>query len=511
MVIPWLNPFAVGPSPAVVPWLVSLAATACLILLAAARSLATPTHSATAQSNQWVPTAAMAWLIAGVISSCIGLLQYFGVADALGPWVSPTRVGEAFANLRQRNQFASLMNIALASLIWWAVSATDKLGANAPTHPRRLAWGMVTAVFLAVGNAASSSRTGLVQLVLLLLLSHVWGLWRLGPVRRLLLVTVAVYGLAVLALPWLAGLDLFLHGLGARLRAGDEPCSSRLTLWSNVLHLIAQKPWLGWGWGELDYAHYTTLYEEPRFCEILDNAHNLPLQLAVEMGIPLALLVSGSFVWWVARRRPWLETDPGRQLAWSVLAMILLHSLLEYPLWYGPFQMAVLLCMVILWTSQKTLSSKAGTQINKPKSLLGTAAILLTAMILIAATVCIAWDYRRVSQIYLAPMARDAVYRDDTLSKIENSWLFTDQLRFAELLLTPLARENAMWTFTTAMSLLHYSPEPRVIEKVIESALMLGREDDAMAHLARYRSAFPKDYARWTLANTTAGVPAIQR
>ena len=506
--LPWLNPFAVGPSPAVMPWLVALAATAGLVLLTAIRSLTGAETTGIARPDHWSPVAAGAWLLAGVMSSCIGLLQYFGLADALGPWVSQTHVGEAFANLRQRNQFASLMNIALASLIWWTVSATDKPGADVPTHRRRLAWGLLAAVFLAVGNAASSSRTGLVQLLLLGLLCRVWGLWRLDPVRRLLLATAVVYGLATLALPWLAGLDLSVHGLGARLRAGDEPCSSRLTLWSNVLHLIAQKPWLGWGWGELDYAHYMTLYKGPRFCEILDNAHNLPLQLAVEMGIPVALLVSGGFVWWVARRRPWREIDPGRQLVWSVLAVILLHSLLEYPLWYGPFQMAVLLCAVMLWPSQKTPAGKAGIQKNKPESVLGMASRLLIAITLIAATAYAAWDYRRISQIYLAPTARDATYREDTLDKIGDSWLFADQVRFAELLLTPLARDNALWTLTTAMSLLHYSPEPRVIEKVIESAVMLGRDDDAMAYLARYRAAFPKDYARWAMANAKAPMPS---
>lgn len=509
--LPWLNPFAIGPSPAAMPWLVALAATAGLVLIMARGSSTSEGATETANPDQVVLAAAGAWLLAGVVSSCIGLLQYFGVADALGPWVSQTQIGEAFANLRQRNQFASLMNIALASLIWWAVSSIGKVDTDLPTNQRRLAWASLTAVVLAVGNAASSSRTGLVQLLLLSLLCQVWGLWRLGPVRRLLQVTVVVYGVATLALPWVAGLDLSLHGLGARLRAGDEACSSRLTLWSNVLHLIAQKPWLGWGWGELDYAHYTTLYKGPRFCEILDNAHNLPLQLAVEMGSPVALLVSGGFVWWVARRRPWRETDPSRQLAWSVLAVILLHSLLEYPLWYGPFQMAILLCAVILWPSQETPSGKAGTQKSKSESVLGSASRLLTAIVLLAATAYAVWDYQRISQIYLAPAARDAAYRDDTLGKIRDSWLFTDQVRFAELLLTPLARDNALWTFTTAMSLLHYSPEPRVIEKIIESAVMLGRDDDAMAHLARYRAAFPKEYARWTLANATAGVPSIQR
>ena len=52
----------------------------------------------------------------------------------------------------------------------------------------------------------------------------------------------------------------------------------------------------------------------------------------------------------------------------------------------------------------------------------------------------------------------------------------------------------------TAIALLPFSPEPRVIEKVIESAVMLGRDDDAMFHLIRYRAAFDKDHARWAAA-----------
>jgi len=105
---------------------------------------------------------------------------------------------------------------------------------------------------------------------------------------------------------------------------------------------------MGWGWGELDYAHFITLYPGARFCEILDNAHNLPLHLAVELGMPLTLAFFGAVVWWVMRARPWAETDASRQLAWVVLLLIGVHSLLEYPLWYGPFQLAVVLCLLML-------------------------------------------------------------------------------------------------------------------------------------------------------------------
>jgi hypothetical protein len=247
-----------------------------------------------------------------------------------------------------------------------------------------------------------------------------------------------------------------------------------------------------------------TLYPGARFCDILDNAHNLPLHLAVELGIPLALAVCGGAGWVVWRARPWRETDPTRQMAWGVLAVIMLHSMLEYPLWYGPFQMAFGLCVWLLWPAPR--EPVAG---SRPYARAAAAAIqLAVATALLAAVAYAAWDYHRVSQIYLAPQARELAYRDDTLDKVRGSWLFRNQVRFAELTTTALNRNNAQWTFDTAMALLHYSPEPRVIEKVIESAVMLGRDDDASLHLARYRAAFPDKYTKWRHANGLTGGPA---
>jgi O-antigen ligase len=492
--LPWLNPFAPGPAPAVVPLLFSWACAAALFGACAPLSPRFP-------PERLVTAAAWAWLFAGLLSSAMGLCQYLGAGAAFSPWMNQTGLGEAFANLRQRNQFASLTNIALAALLW--------LGMKGGFAGRRqwLAW--VAAGLLAAGNAASSSRTGLLQLFLLCALSWAWGGWRQPWVRRVLLAAVLAYALAVLALPWLAGFELPGHGVLARLRAGDAVCASRLTLWSNVLQLIAQKPWFGWGWGELDYAHYMTLYPGARFCDILDNAHNLPLHLAVELGIPVALLVCGMAAWLVLRARPWRETDPTRQLAWTVLALILLHSMLEYPLWYGPFQIAFVLCVGWLWAAPATSAAVAPQGQNiRPNRAFALYLRASNAIIVIATVAYAAFDYDRVSQIYLAPQARDAALRDDTLNKLRASWLFRDQLRFAELATTPLTPDNAQWTLDTAKALLHFSPEPRVIEKVIESAVMLGRDEEALLHLRRYCAAFAQDHEKWRNANGAGDGPA---
>ena len=119
------------------------------------------------------------------------------------------------------------------------------------------------------------------------------------------------------------------------------------------------------------------------------------------------------------------------------------------------------------------------------------------AIILIVITGYAAWDYHGVSQIYLQPESRAESCRDDTLAKVSQSLLFADQASFAALLMTPLTSANASWTYATAAGLLHYSPEPRVVEKLIESAVMLNRDEEAIAYLARFRAAFLKEHALW--------------
>ena len=419
-------------------------------------------------------------------------MQYYGAAEPYSPWLSHAAFGEAYANLRQRNHFATLTNVALASLIWLEYSR--------PAGGHR--WlPILAASLLSVGNAASASRTGLVQVLLVCVASGIWGYWSNNSARRTLFAAILAYFLATVLLPLMAGMDPSLHGLVSRLRSGDEACASRLTLWANVIELITLRPWAGWGWGELDYAHYMTLYEGPRFCQILDNAHNLPLHLAVELGVPVALLASSGVVWWVARQHPLREKDVVRQLAWAVLFLIALHSLLEYPLWYGPFQMAALICLGILWGTGREHQISAG--------LMFRFRVAAFAMVLLVTCGYALWDYHRVSQIYLPPENRSPAYRTDTLAKIHGSRIFANQVAFAELTITPLTPANAQWTYDTAKHLLHYSPEPKVIEKLIESAAMLGWEDDAVEHLARYRAAFPDDYARWVALNSFRS-PAIR-
>jgi hypothetical protein len=180
-----------------------------------------------------------------------------------------------------------------------------------------------------------------------------------------------------------------------------------------------------------------------------------------------------------------------RQMAWAIVIVLAIHSLLEYPLWYGPFQIALGLALGLLQSSNRSPASATWP----------TSVSALVAASALAAAGYAAWDYHRASQIYLPEEARSPGWRHDPLARLGGSWLFRNQVQFAELTLAPLTRNNAAWTYQRAQSLLHYSPEPRVIEKLIESAMLLGKDDVALQHLARFRAAFPDSYAAWREAN----------
>ena len=529
--LPWLNPFASSPSTAVIPLLVSWMMAACALLAVVELPLAQPRWTVLevvvggvllawlAASLLWVPqvvdhglTAGLVaslmcvwlmaavgrraavnesllrWLVTGllaaaVISAVLGVLQYLGLAHELSPWVNQPLKGDAFANLRQRNQFASLTSLGLVALLGWVVAHAKMQRLS------RGGWALALVLLnvLAAGAASSVSRTGAMQWALVGVLMAAWG-WRAlhqhgatfgkGLVLLALAAPMLVAVWSVL-MPWLALQTTGEWGASMILRVTGQTqdyatCGGRRVLWANVMALIAQHPWLGWGWGETDYAHFMTGYNSMRFCDMLDNAHDLPLHLALELGIPFALAVMAVVTVWVLRRTPWREPHAWRVMAWGWLLVLGLHSLLEYPLWYGPFQMILGLAIGLLWA---TPSAQGQPDVQEEAQ----EGPMLVAALLFIGCLYAAWDFNRVGQIYRQAASRDAAYRDNPMHHAKQSWLFKNQADFAELTTQTVTADNAADLYPQALRLMHYSPEARVVQRAIDSGKLLGEDDHAQA------------------------------
>lgn len=334
------------------PWGQRLAPLACVgLALAVSGALAGGSGGASG------PQVLAALLLAGLLSGAVGWVQVF-VPEAANGWLiaHPTAEGLAIGNIRQPNQLSTLLLWACAAAVWWALE-------------RGWRWGVLAGVLavLVFTVVLTASRTGVVGVGMLAL----WGLLdrKLPGKARVLLVAAPVF----YALTWW-GMNTWAHAVGHAFHGGERMTAtmhgygsdSRLTTWRNTLDLIAMQPWTGVGFGAYNFAWTFTAFPG-RSTAFFDHSHNLLLQLAVELGLPLASLIVALLLASLASARAGLVAADLRvarsaRTALFMLAVVGVHSLLEYPLWYAYF----LLPTAALWGWYCGLARKAAAQASEP-------------------------------------------------------------------------------------------------------------------------------------------------
>jgi len=357
---------------------------------------------------------ALAWalLAAGLLSVVIAIVQVFAPDLADGTWIATSAFeGRASGNLRQPNH--------LSTLLLWAMIAAVWLG-EAGIVGRTQA--MAFAALLDFALVLTASRTGIVGAVIL----GLWGVLdrRLSRATRLMLLAAPV----VYALLWLA-MTAWAHGHHqtfageSRLSAEGDISSSRFGIWSDTVHLIARHPWWGVGFGEFNFAWSLTPFPH-RPIAFFDHTHNLPLQLVVEMGIPLGagvfvLLLVALWRAFAGTRGPAGPHTTMLRAAFLMVLMVGLHSLLEYPLWYAyfllPTAFAFGLCLA---------ASRAGAA----GPVAWRMAPAVAAVLMLAAGIAAIVDYHRVAVIFASDDARPLAER---VAEGERSWLFAHHAYYA--------------------------------------------------------------------------------
>jgi O-antigen ligase len=387
---------------------IGLIATAVLVLAAGGAAGRTPSASY---------GFCAASLVAGVVSVAIGVLQVFA-PDAVGnDWIAQTTFpGRAIGNLRQPNHLSTL-------LLWSAVAVLPLLEARSLVRhtAAKAALSMLFAAML-FGVVLSGSRTGLLGVAGLL----VWGLLdrRLARASRgLLLASPLICLMSWMLLRWLSSvLGAGAMGAAARLGENQDYSSGRWDIWSNTLSLIAQNPWFGIGFGEFNFAWSLTPFPS-RNPQFFDHTHNLPLHLAVELGIPLALLVLSSLAWglWQAfLRSTAVDGSEGvaRRALFVMVLLMALHSQLEYPLWYAYFLLPTAFAWGLCLSGIETPCEESSSWVAQ------------AGVVLVLAAAVTAWDYKKVVAIFSAPIDSTAALASRIVEG-RRSWFFAHHADYA--------------------------------------------------------------------------------
>ncbi|MDP1912185.1 PglL family O-oligosaccharyltransferase [Brevundimonas sp.] len=420
-----------------------------------------------------------AWLVAGLLNVGVAGVQVFLPEWPDGNWIAHSGYpGRAVGNLRQPNH--------LSSLLLWSCIAVVALLELGRLGRRAAALALAALVFAVVLTA---SRTGLVSVLLLAL----WGLFdrRLSrPARGLLLAAPVIYALSWLAMAQWAALSQHAFGGSQRLAEGDIS-SSRFAIWRDTWALIRMHPWAGVGFGDFNLAWTLTPFPH-RAVAFFDHTHNLPLQLAVELGLPLASLVMALLLWalWRAARQAWAtEGSEGTALrsALMMVLMIGLHSLLEYPLWYSYFLLPAAWAFGFALHAPAVLGGKPGEPGASPRAAPG---LRLAALAVVVGAALAVADYTRVAAIFSS--TSDAPL-EQRIAAGQRSLFFAHHADYAEVTSGVPVRDPAH-AFDRAA---HYLLDTRLMMAWARSLAERG-ELDAARHLAErlreFRNADAKEF-----------------
>ena len=276
----------------------------------------------------------IAWfsLVGGLLAALAGLLQHYRIAAPIDFLVAAKNSTVVYGNLGQPNHYAAHLSLATASAVY--LYARGRL-AGAIAAPC-IAW-MLVMVALTGSRSPWLYFGALIVLALLLRRRR-----RDAESRRLVIATVSLLPSFLLA-QWTATLPLLRPESGAvvtslqRLYASASGIAPRLQLASEAWQTFLGAPWLGAGWGQFSWHHFLQSPAEASLAPgVFNHAHNIVLQLMAETGLAGVVLIAGAALCWLwGLRRAVFDADTWWILA--LLAVIAIHSMLEYPLWYSYF------------------------------------------------------------------------------------------------------------------------------------------------------------------------------
>ncbi len=426
----------------------------------------------------------IALLVGGLAGGAIGVVQVFFPDWADGQWISGTaHEGRAAGNLRQPNHLSSLMLWGCTAIPWLVSARRLRRGTAALL--------MALSVF---GVMLTSSRTGTVGIVMLFgwglfeaglpLLTRLAARWHgrvaalpgtltaarpaLSPASQwMLLATPVAYALfwAALALWSHHSHEVFVGE--ARFSGAGDVSASRFKIWSDTLALIASHPWLGVGFGEFNFAWSLTPFPH-RPVAFFDHTHNLPLQFAVELGLPLAallLLLLGAGLWRAFAAGLLAEGRRAAMLrcAFMMVLTITVHSQFEYPLWYAYFLLPAAFAFGIGVSGRRAAGDPLEPADDAPVAASGDPRRLPRPWLAIASAGLLAGgllsllDYSRVVGIFAAP--DDAPPLSQRIEAGRHSWFFAHHAAYAEVTTTERP-SDAMPAFATAT---HYLLDTRLM------------------------------------------------
>lgn len=277
-------------------------------------------------------TKKLAWfiVIGGLINAVFGILQFLHLAPLLPDLISeamPAANSGVYGNLAQQNHFATHLSLAMAALFYLYITGFLRWW-QAP---------LMTSILL-LGLFLSGSRSIFLYVLCGVFFTMLgrgstsyFSLKRLRNLGLILVLTLFCMSLLIVSFDYkLPQLQRYLYF--------SETIGARFFLWRHAWAMFLNFPIFGVGWDAFAFQLVEQIGKsgQPNVWGVDQYAHNLLLQLLAGSGIvglAAFLLPVGYFL----HRQVQQKLNHERRFFCTSLCILLIHSMLEQPLYYTYF------------------------------------------------------------------------------------------------------------------------------------------------------------------------------
>ncbi|PLT16844.1 MULTISPECIES: O-antigen ligase family protein [Ralstonia] len=436
-----------------------------------------------------VQAVAIAVIIGGVATAGIEFLQLFRVSGLPDTFFSgaPTGAGRRmWGNLNQPNHVATYLACGLAACLFLFQSNRSV---------RRLPLLLAISILL-MGMALTFSRITWLHIVVI---AGGAGLAMGGSLRgprRWVVVSVPLVSLAATyqLCNWLVAYANTLWHLGLPTSMGErmqQGVGLREFLWNHAWHIFLAHPWLGGGWGDYAWNQFVQT-DVLGHVEMSMNAHNIVLDLLAKVGavglVAVALPFLGLMV--ALRKR---RVTPTLGFLYSIALVMVMHSMLEYPLHYLYFLLPF--SFVLGYVDERNLPFPSNGMSWVLVALITVGGLLLASRIWV--------DYKSVERLYYAQSSPNGAEAELQRYQASGQLLLVPYASLAIANTAAMTREAAPIMAALEHQAVQMYPGSGTVQRWAVALAFQGKTDEAVHQVRRLRNQYWMNYAEQSTLLTT--------
>jgi O-antigen ligase len=278
-------------------------------------------------------------LVAAVLNAIVIVIQSSIYIDLFIPMIEKGNPGRPGGFISQSNIAGSCLLCGLIALVF-----LTKDSEQTTSTPRVVNISIMVLLMYAINQTAS--RIVVLEMVAVMVI--LFAVRKQFSVSRVWLL-IPVWQTVIFLISYLAHqvADIS-HSAGTLVRMAEGQ-QARYDIYQGVINIIKDHPIWGIGWRQLQLEQMS----RPELDGVPDHAHNLLLQVQLELGVLGSVSLLVFLIYWLKQRHIWTSKDPVIAVGLLVCVVFGLHSMAEYPLWFG--HSLFVFCVGVAFLAEKPL------------------------------------------------------------------------------------------------------------------------------------------------------------